>query len=56
MPGTVSPESMDPSGCSKTQPLPRPPQVKIRSTAVKTSATATIKIPQQNRQGNTLEK
>ena len=51
---------MDPSGCGKTSSLPRaptscPPRVKICSTAVKTSATATLKIPQQNRGDNTWE-
>ena len=58
---TVPPESMDPSGCGKTSSLPRapisrPPQVKICSTAVKTSATTTLKIPRQNRRGNTSAK
>ena len=49
---TVPPESMDPSGCGKTSSLPRaptsrPPRVKICSTAVKTSVTATLKIPRK---------
>ena len=59
--GTVPPESMDPSGCGKTSSLPRastlrPPRVKICSTAVKTSATATLNIPRQSRRGNTSVK
>ena len=58
---TVPPESMDPSGCGKTSSLPRAPtsrplRVKICSTAVKTSATATLKILRQNRRGNTSAK